>query len=134
VIDACAPRARVVGVEARASTPFAASLRAGAIVTIDPQPSIADGLTGNLEPASVTFDIARAVVDELRAIDEAAIYDAMRGLAREEQLITEGAGAVATAAVLAGDVVRPGETAVVMVTGANIDLPLFAQVIARSTA
>ncbi len=133
VIKACAPRARVIGVEASASTPFAASFRAGAIVTIEPRRSIADGLTGNLEPGAMTFDIARRVVDALRAVDEAAIADAIRGLAGEEHVVAEGAGAVATAAVLAGGVVRPGETAVVMVTGSNIDLPHFGELLQGTT-
>jgi threonine dehydratase len=127
VLEATGMRVRIVGVEAAASRPFAASFAAGAITTIEPRNSLADGLTGNLEPGSMTFDIVREVVAELASVTEDEIASAIRGLADEEHLIAEGAGAVATAAVAARAVVKPGETAVVMVTGGNIDaLPLTA--------
>ena len=40
-------------------------------------------------------------------------------------LYNEGAGATATAAVLSQKLIEPGQRAVVLVTGANIDLPTF---------
>jgi threonine dehydratase len=131
VINAAAPRVRVVGVEAAASTPFAASRRAGQIAEIDAKTSLADGLTGNLESGSITFDIVQRVVDDLVAVDEDEIAHAIRALAAEEHLIAEGAGAVAAAAVLAKQVVRAGETAVVMLTGANIDAERLARLLSR---
>ncbi|HYU79207.1 MAG TPA: pyridoxal-phosphate dependent enzyme [Vicinamibacterales bacterium] len=130
VMKAVAPDVRVIGVEAAVSTAFAVSLREGQISRIEPARSLADGLTGNLEPHAITFELVRAVVDELAAIDEDEIADAIRQLAGEEHMIAEGAGAVATAAVLHRKVVRPRETAVVMVTGGNIDAGTFARVIA----
>jgi threonine dehydratase len=126
VFRAAAADVRVVGVEADASTPFAVSLAAGEITAIDPQRSLADGLTGNLERGAMTFDIVRRVVDELVSVNENEIASAIRDLAAEEHLIAEGAGAIATAAVLAKQVVKPGEIAVVMVTGANIDAATLA--------
>jgi threonine dehydratase len=125
VMKAAAPHVRVVGVEAAASTPFALSRRAGKITEIVPEASLADGLTGNLEPHSITFDIVQRVVDEILSVTEDDIAEAIRRLAAEEHLIAEGAGAAATAAVLAKKVVTRGETAVVMLTGANIDAERF---------
>jgi threonine dehydratase len=127
-LKAAAPDVRITGVEAAASTPFAASTKAGHITRIDAKASLADGLTGNLEPESITFDIVRRVVDELTAVTEAEIASAIRLLSEEEHLIAEGAGAVATAAVLSRDIVRTGETAVVMITGSNIDSAVLARV------
>jgi threonine dehydratase len=121
VARAAATGARVIGVEAAASTPFAVSLRAGAITRIDPRTSLADGLTGNLEPGAITFDLVRQVVDEIVSVEEDDISGAVRALAAEEHLIAEGAGAVATAALLASPIARPGDTVVSIVTGANID-------------
>src|SRR5215510_13637846 len=54
---AVAPSIRVVGVEAEASSAIATSLRNGRITTIDPQPTIADGLGGNVDPETITFPI-----------------------------------------------------------------------------
>ena len=99
------------------------------ITAIDVKPSLADGLTGNLEPGSITFDYVRRYVDRLVSVSEEDLQSAVRGLADHEHLIAEGAGAAATAAVLSRDVVQPGERAVVLVTGANIDLARLRDVI-----
>lgn len=124
-MKAALPGARVVGVEAAASTPFAVSRGAGRIRTIEPAASLADGLVGNLEPGSMTFDLVERVVDDLLAVEEAQIADAVRDISRNEHLIAEGAGAVATAGVLTGRIAAPGQTVVVMLTGANIDIDKF---------
>ena len=59
-VKALSPSTRVIGVEVAASCPFTKSLAAGRLVTIDVGPSLADGLTGNLDPDTITFDIVRA--------------------------------------------------------------------------
>jgi threonine dehydratase len=129
VFKAAAPRARIIGVEAAASTPFAASLREGAITRINPGPSLADGLTGNLEAGTITFDMVRQLIDDIVSVDENEIADAVWRLAAEEHLIAEGAGAVATAAILTKRVAKPGESVVVMLTGSNIDAAKLAEIL-----
>ena len=52
------------------------SLAAGQLVTIEVGPSLADGLTGNLDPETITLDIVRAAVDEVVLVDE--IFAAQR--------------------------------------------------------
>lgn len=122
-VKAAAPRATVVGVEVEASSPFTLSLEAGRITAITPRPSLADGLVGNLEAGSITFPLVRQVVDYVVTVSEDDLTRAMRGLATEEHLIVEGAGAAATAAVMAGKASAAGQRVVVLVTGGNIDLP-----------
>jgi threonine dehydratase len=128
-MKAAAPHVRIAGVEAAASTPFAVGRRTGRITVIEPRDSIADGLTGNLEPGSVTFDLVQRLVDDLVSVEEDEIAGAIRALASEEHLIAEGAGAAATAAVLSKRVVKAGQTAVVIVSGANIDIERFARLV-----
>lgn len=111
----------IVGVEAEASRPFATGFERGAITEIPIGPSLADGLVGNLEPDTITFPLVRDHVNRLTQVTEPALRNAMRGLAVEEHLIAEGAGATATAAVLTRHIVRPGQRVVVLVTGANVD-------------
>jgi len=127
-VKAGAPRATVVGVEVEASAPFTASLAAGHIARITPRVSLADGLTGNLEAGAMTFPLVKKVVDYIVTISEDDLRRAMRGLATEEHLIVEGAGAAATAAVMAGKASAPGQRIVVLITGGNVDVPkwLFA--------
>jgi threonine dehydratase len=127
-IKAVAPATTVVGVEAEASTPFTLSLEAGRIVAITPGPSLADGLVGNLEPGTMTFPLVRQFVDYVVTVSESEIARAMKGLATEERLIVEGAGAAATAAITAGKAAAPGQRVIAIVSGGNVDLPkwLFA--------
>lgn len=120
-IKALAPQAEVTGVEVEASHPFTASLAAGRIVPVTVGPSLADGLVGNLDPDTVTFDLARQVVDRFVLVSEADLVAALRGLVGREHLVAEGAGAVAVAALLTRRIETRGRRAVAIVSGANID-------------
>ena len=125
VIKELSPSTRVIGVEVAASCPFTKGLAAGRIVPIDVQPSIADGLTGNLDPDTMTFDVVREVVDEILVIDETDLRRALGDVVSREHLVIEGAAAVGPAAILTGKVKPRGNVAVVL-TGANIDTEVLA--------
>jgi len=119
-IKATSPGTRVVGVEVAASCPFTRSLEAGRLVTIDVGSSLADGLTGNLDPDTITLDIVREVVDEIVLVDEPLLRRALAGVVTEEHVLIEGAAAAGPAAILGGHVPLKGNVAVIL-TGANID-------------
>ena len=130
-LRAAAPGVRLVGVEASASTPFTTGLARGAITPIDPGPTLADGLAGNLEPGTMTFALVQREFAEVVVVSEDDLRSALRGMAAEEHVIVEGAAAVAIAAVLArrGRFAGP---AVALVTGANIDVEKLAEVLTAS--
>lgn len=110
---------KVHGVEVEASTPFTHALAAGRIVPIEVRETLADGLSGNLDPDTVTFDIVRSLVDRIDIVTEPQLVQAISGLAKEEKAIVEGAGAAATASLLAGS--ASAHRVAVIVSGANID-------------
>ena len=123
------PETPVVGVESEASPTMRASLDAGRIVQINEEPTLADGLAGNLEPGSVTFELVRRHVADVVLVSEREIEEAMRLLHAAHDLVVEGAGAVAVAAAMAGRVAQgPGKT-VVLVTGRNVAPELYARVV-----
>lgn len=128
-IKAISPGATVVGVEVEASSPFTRGLAAGRIVTIDVSPTLADGLAGNLDPDTVTFDIVRRLVDRIVLVNESQLAEGMAGIAREERLIAEGAGATGPAAILGGAVDTTGRRIAVILTGANVDLDVLKKII-----
>ncbi len=137
-LRATVPGCRLVAVEAAASTPFTVSLAQGRITTIEAGPTLADGLAGNPEPDSMTFPLVQQVVDDVVVVSEAELRDAMRALAHDERMIVEGSAAVAMAAVLSRRAqsvcvssVAPatGGPTVVVLTGANIDLDVWAEVV-----
>ena len=119
---AISERTSVIGVEVEASAPFTHSLAAGRIVPIAVGPTLADGLSGNLDPDTVTFDIVRSLVKRIVLVSERQLAEGIAGIAREERLIAEGAGAVGAAAMIAGKVDAAGRRVAVILSGANIDL------------
>ena len=124
----------VVGVEVEASHPFTTGLAAGRIVPIDVRPSLADGLVGNLDPDTITFDLARQVVDRFVLASEDDLRRGLHGLLAVEHLVAEGAGIAAIAAVLAGRLDVRGRTAAIVLSGANIDLGRLMAVIGTAGA
>lgn len=124
-MKALSPGTRVIGVEVEASCPFTKSLAAGRLVTIDVGPSLADGLTGNLDPDTITLDIVRDVVDEIVVVNEDDLRRALTGVVTHEHLVIEGAAAAGPAALLSGRVQARGNVAVIL-SGANIDLDTLA--------
>ncbi|CAN5741168.1 hydroxyectoine utilization dehydratase EutB [soil metagenome] len=121
VAAAAQGQARTIGAEVAASTPFTRSLAAGRIVTIEVGDTIADGLSGNLDPDSPTFDLVRSLVDRVVVVEEQEVIAAMRGTVLAERLIIEGATGVAVAAVQTGRVDLRGRRVAVVISGANID-------------
>jgi threonine dehydratase len=114
-----ATAARVVGVVPEVFPAMRAALDAGRLVEIEGGETIADGLYGNIEPGSITFEIVRGRIDDVVTVSEVALERAMRFLVAEHGLVTEGAGAAAVAALRAGTVEARGET-VAVVTGRNV--------------
>ncbi len=112
----------VAGVEVEASHPFTTGLAAGRIVPIEVGPSLADGLVGNLDPDTITFDLARRVVDRFVLASEADLARGILGLLAQEHLVAEGAGIAGVAALLGRRLDVRGRTTVVIVSGANIDM------------
>jgi threonine dehydratase len=125
-----ASRIQVVGVEAEASPAFHEALKAGRIVEVEVHPTLADGLAGNMDPESMTFDLVRRFVDRTVLAPESSIADAIRGLFEEERVIAEGAGATAVAALLAG-LPMAGRKVAIVVSGSNIDPELLSNVLQR---
>lgn len=117
----------VIGAEAESSPVFTTALAAGEITTVRVLPTLADALAGNLEPGSRTFPLVRHLVDGIALVAEGSIEAAMRGLHQHHELVTEGSGAVATAALLQG-LGLAGRHVGVVVCGRNIDLEKFARV------
>ncbi len=113
--------AAVAGVEVEASNPFTQSLAAGRIVSIDVRTTLADGLAGNLDPDTVTFDIVRRLVTTIAVVGEGDLRDAIAGTVAHERLVVEGAGAAAIAAIQARALDLRDRRVAVIVSGANID-------------
>jgi threonine dehydratase len=122
---------RVIGVESEASPSMSAALAAGHIVPITVEPTLADGLAGNLEAGAVTVGVALASKVEVITVSEADIRSAMAFAAYKMGLVLEGAGAVGVAALRAGKISTgsDGKETVVLLTGRNVAPALLEEVL-----
>jgi threonine dehydratase len=121
---------RVVGVVAEASPAMLRAYEVGHDEPVVVEPTLADGLAGNLEPDTITVDIARHHVDTIVAASEDAIAAGMRYLAFEHGIVSEGSGAIGVAALQTGAIEPAAEgTTVVLVTGRNVAPATLASVL-----
>jgi threonine dehydratase len=121
---------RVFTVEPETGAPFAASFAAGSPQPVEYTPSFVDG-AGAPVVLPKMWGIDSGLVDGalVASVDETAA--AVRLLAERQRVIAEGAGALATAAALAG---RAGEGKVVcIVSGGNIDASRLATILSGQT-
>jgi threonine dehydratase len=124
-----APSARILGAQSVNTAAMALSIAADRIVEIDDLPTLADGLAGQIDEAAL--EIGRHALDDIVTVTEDQIGRTIAWLWREHDARVEGAGAVATAAVLHEAIAPLATPAAVIVSGGNIDAARFEELVAR---
>jgi threonine dehydratase len=112
------PQVRIVGVQAEGAPAYFRSWAKRVVVTTDTCNTIADGLATRIPDAENLQEIVE-LVDEMRLVSEREMLGAIRHLSQKEGVVSEPAGAAATAALLR----KPASSArqvTVIVSGANI--------------
>jgi threonine dehydratase len=131
-VKSARPEVEVVGVQARACAPYADSLAQGAPVAVASALTIADGIAVK-RPGELTLPLVARWLDEVVAVGEDAIAEAMVVLMEHGKLVVEGAGAVGAAALFVGLVApAPRGTTVVVLSGGNVDAGMLAAVARRN--
>jgi len=131
-IKALKPSVRVVGVESAALAKMAAARKAGKPTVIPPAMTLADGIAVK-KAGERTFPLFERYVDQVVAVDDEEVANAILVLIEREKVIAEGAGAAPAAALLQKKVPGCSPTAkvVCVVSGGNIDVNLLSRIIER---
>ena len=130
-VKARRPDVRIYGVEAASAASALASRRAGHIVPIETADTIADGIAVK-RIGERTHAIVDRLVDDIVAVGEQEIADAVHLLLEHQKVLAEGAGAVPLAAVLNGSLpLAESDRVVLVLSGGNIDPNLVERIIAR---
>src|SRR5215831_1996372 len=124
------PKVRVIGVQTSRLPSMKAALEHNKPVTIPAKKTIADGIAVR-RAGEVTFPLVQKYVDEIVMVDDEEIANAILLMLEKEKTLTEGAGAVATAAVVQKKVHLPGKNVGVLIGGGNIDVSLLSRIIER---
>ncbi len=119
-LRALRPGVRIVGVQAAGTRPGGAGF------------TIADGIAVKA-PGELTSGILDRVLDDVVAVGDEEIAEAIVLLLERTKLVVEGAGAVGIAALLAGAVGGEGSVVPVL-SGGNIDASLLIGVMRRGLA
>lgn len=126
---ALAPACKVFGVEPEAGNDGQQSLRAGRIVNIPVPKTIADGAqTQHL--GNYTFGIIRRDVDDILTVSDEQLVEAMRFFAERMKMVVEPTGCLAFAGACADAQVLKGARVGVIVSGGNVDLARYADLLA----
>ena len=113
-----APRARVIACEVETAAPLAASLAAGAPVTVEYRPSFVDGIGGKSVLAEM-WPLASTLLSGSVVVSLEEIAAAIRLLVSRARIVADGAGAASLAAATSG---RAGTGVIVcVVSGGNLD-------------
>jgi len=117
------PRIRVYGVEPTGAPSMRRSLDEGHAVKLETVSTFADGLAAPMA-GEIPYQMVKKYADDVVLLDDASIANGLRELLLSTKLLAEGAGATATAAVLARAIpLKDGERVAVVVSGGNIDFP-----------
>ena len=96
-------------------------------MTIPDRPSIADGIQGNIDLQTITFEIICKYIDDVVLVSEESIRAAMGHLLYREKLLTEGSAAATLAAAVEGKVAGSGPI-VAVISGGNVDFKYFSRI------
>lgn len=131
---ALAPKAELIGVQSELYPAMVEAVGRPA-PTPDPTwgPTIAEGIAVK-SPGKLTTEIIAALADDVVAVPERLIEEAIVWFLEIEKMVAEGAGAAPLAALLADPDRFAGRTVGLVLSGANIDLRLLSSVIMRGLA
>ena len=124
------PDVKVIGVQAGLIASTKMSLEKNEIVTVPGAKSLADGISVRT-PGNLCFEYIKKYVDDVITVTEDEITHSIFMLMERAKLVTEGAGAVPLAAILADKLSFKGKNIVSLISGGNIDIAMIEKIIDR---
>jgi len=124
---------KVFGVEPEAGNDGQQSFRSGTIVRIPTPQTIADGAQTQAV-GEITFAIIKRDVDDILTATDAQLVEAMRFYAERMKMIVEPTGCLSLAAVCNAGIPLQGKRVGVIVSGGNVDLQRFGQLVGNRTS
>ena len=120
---------RVIGVSMTRGPAMVDSLKAGKVVEVVEEPTLADALAGGIGTDNRhSFRMAQRVIDASVLVTESEIAGGMVYALDEHHLVLEGAGAVGLAALLYGKVAGLGKNVMVVLSGGNVEVEILASI------
>ena len=125
-------KTKVIGVVAESANAYALSFEAGRPVATNSTATFADGMAVRI-PHADAFHIIKHGAERIVTVSDDEIAEAMRTYYRCCHTLSEGAGAAPLAALLKEKGKMQGKRTGVILSGGNIDMPKFAEVLRGQT-
>ncbi len=122
-------KTEIVGVVSKASPSYSLSFSQHALVEAPAETKLADGLACR-KPNQQAMEFIWSNVARIVEVTDAEIGAAMRAVYEDTHNLVEGAGAAGVAAALAEKQNNQGKRIGIVVTGGNVDMDMYAQVLA----
>ncbi|MCW5746580.1 MAG: threonine dehydratase [Alphaproteobacteria bacterium] len=129
--DALGLKTRIVGVVATGAPAYALSFAAGKVVATNAADTFADGVAVR-GPDPQALDIILRGAERIVQVGDGDIMAAMRAYYEDTHQLAEGAGACPLAALLKERDAMRGKKVGVVLSGGNIDRPLYARIIGEA--
>ncbi|TFY98427.1 threonine dehydratase [Ramlibacter humi] len=123
-------RSKLVGVVSAHATTYLDSFRARQVREAPVTTELADGMACRIADQEA-LDIVLREAEDIVAVTDDEVAEAMRILFHDTHNVAEGAGAAALAAALQRKERWAGRTIGVALTGGNVDSPVFARVLTQ---
>jgi threonine dehydratase len=127
--EAIRPSTKVVGVVSTEAPAYALSFAAGKVIAINSADTFADGLAVQ-GPDPAALDVILKGADRIVQVSDAEIAFAMRAYYEDTHQLVEGAGAAGLAALLQERERMAGRRVGLILSGGNIDRPLYLRLLA----
>jgi threonine dehydratase len=122
----CGVSTRLVGVVSTHATAYLDSFRAGRPLESPVSTRLADGMACRT-PVPEALEVLRREADDVVAVSDEEVAQAMRVLFTDTHNVAEGAGAAALAALLQQSSRWRGKRVGIALTGGNVDAAVFAE-------
>ncbi|MDR0382121.1 MAG: threonine ammonia-lyase [Oscillospiraceae bacterium] len=129
-VKALNPKCAVYGVQAAGADSMARSFRRKEPFCADAVSTFADGIAVKI-PGKLTKALCDQYVDDVVTVSDDETAAAILSMMETQKLVSEGAGAVAVAAVMFGKIAVGGKKVCAVVSGGNIDVNILSRVINR---
>lgn len=129
--DALGLATKVIGVVSEQAAAYALSFQSGAPTSTNSADTMADGIACRV-PVPEAVAMINKGAERIVAVSESEIRAAMRAYFTDSHNLAEGAGAAPLAALLKESEAMAGKRVGLILSGGNIDLPLYRQVLAEA--
>jgi threo-3-hydroxy-L-aspartate ammonia-lyase len=132
-IEALSPECKVYGVEPVAGDDVQQSFRAGKRIKIDVPKTIADGAQTQMV-GELTFPIMQRCLTDVLTVTDDELVDCLHFFAERMKMVVEPTGALAFAAARFSGIDLKGKRVGVLISGGNIDMAQFADLLKQHKA